>query len=457
MTHPLKCSYPEGYEKKCLNALETALKKVPAYHSWKSADIGGKNVFSRYKALPLLDKALMNKYGPTGFVPEGLDLKKALATGKVEIVKTSGSTGDRVSNVWYQPWWDASERSSWKLNSTAAQVCTGTHREAILASPLCVGFHRKDKYLSREERSLGRFLFLNERVNPAHWTDRHMSRMLSELNEYRPVLLEANPSYLARLSRFINRNKLEVYKPPLIVFTYENPSILHQRQIDKAFGVPMASSYGSTETAYVFMQCECGKFHQNTEHCHVDFIPFSRKHRGPLTGAILVTTLANPWQSLLRFDIGDIVTLSTETCPCGRNDGLTLDTIEGRAVNITTSSNGRAVTQAALDRAIADIEGIAEYQLIQTAPYNYSFYYVPEENHIQKKLRVSLRKPLVASYGKKARFELLEVKGISPDPPGKYRLAKPLININPRNFLETSYQPFPFTEKSKHPHYEFLS
>ncbi len=430
-------SYPEGYLESCRAAMETALSKVPAYRSWKSFDGGEEDPFERLAGLPLVDKEAMRRYGPEGFVPEGTRLAFALAKGRVEIVKTSGSTGDMVDNVWSQAWWDASESASWRLNSHASELCSGSHREAILASPLCVGFPCEDSYLPIERRTLGRLLFLNERMDPTQWTPWHMRRMVEELDFFAPEVLEANPSYLARLCRFMDAEGLKARSPSLIVFTYENPSALHLRQIAKAFKSPFASSYGSTETGYVFMQCEHGLLHQNVERCHVDFIPFSEQHGGPELGSLAVTTFDNPWRSLLRFDIGDVARLAKEPCPCGRKHGLTLSSIEGRAANITLACDGRAVTQGELDRALSCIGGLEDYQLLQTSRRSYSLRFAASGRQSGPQLRQALKRV----YGKGGFFELEELPSLAPEPPGKRRLAKPLIPIDPKSFWEPSASP----------------
>jgi phenylacetate-CoA ligase len=110
-----------------------------------------------------------------------------------------------------------------------------------------------------EQRTLGRFLFLSERSDPSSWSSDLMDRMVEELNAFEPVVLEANPSFLARLSRHILRQRRHVHSPALIVLTYENPSVLHRRQIRRVFDAPIASSYGATEAGYVFMECEAGR------------------------------------------------------------------------------------------------------------------------------------------------------------------------------------------------------
>lgn len=298
------------YDKKSLKVLEIALNQLAAYQSWRICDPGKDySINARYSAMPALTKKDIRQYFPQGLLPPNRNISSGLTSGEVEFVKTSGSTGDSVTNIWNQKWWDASEKASWKLNSYADKVATGNHREAILANPLNVGFVSDDVELPMEKRRLSRFLFLNERTTPLSWTYEYMNRMIRELELFKPAVLEANPSLLAKLCRYIITCKKKVYQPDLIVFTYEYPSNLHYKQICRVFDTPIASSYGATEVGYVFMQCEEHKFHQNSEFCRVDFQPFKPEHGGPNLGRILVTTFNNPWYIIVRFDVGDIVRL----------------------------------------------------------------------------------------------------------------------------------------------------
>lgn len=414
---------------------------MPAYHSWRKHDVGGADVFTRLAGLPFLNKALMRRLGPAGFVHRDRDIAAALASREVEIVPTSGSTGDRVHNAWHQPWWDASEKSSWELNSHAARANLGEHREAILTSPLCAGIPREDGYLTMRQRTRGRFLYLNERVDPREWTPEHMTRMIRELASFMPAALEANPSYLAWLCRFATEAGLRIAAPKIVILTYENPSILHVRQIRPVIHAPLASSYGSTEAGYVFMECEHGRLHQNAEHCHVDFLPFLPRHGGPSMGSILITTFHNPWRSLLRFDVGDVVRLAETPCPCGRNEGLTLAGIEGRAVNLTTTPHGRIVTQAGVDRAMAEVPGIAQYQLSQLSPREYHFIYALLAGANAPAVRDAVRKAIAGIYGRDAELRIALVNGIPPDQPGKYRMTRRYKPVPVVSLLDPKFAP----------------
>lgn len=419
------------YLRRCGETLEEALDRTPAYEPWRAADPGpAAGVLARYAALPALTKADLRAHGPAGFVPRGRDMAAALAAGEIEIVSTSGSTGDRVANVWYQPWWDASEEASWRLNAHARAASAGEHREAILTSPWCAGVPCEDGWLPASERTRGRFLYLTERSDPSRWSEELMDRMIAELDAFRPLLLEANPSFLARLARHVVKRGRRAHSPALVVLTYENPSILHYRQIARAFDAPIASSYGSTETGYVFMECEAGRLHQVAESCHVDFLPFAPGHGGPEIGRILVTTFGNPWRSLVRFDVGDVARLDgSEPCPCGASEGLVLRSIEGRAVNLTVAPDGRVVTQGAVDRAASEAPGLEEYQVVQTAEGRYEARFVAGDADARAAGTV-LREALEALYGPGSTVETARVEAIAPDPPGKYRLAKMAEPLN---------------------------
>jgi phenylacetate-CoA ligase len=374
-------------------------------------------------------------------VPHGRDIAKGLATGEIELVATSGTTADQVTNVWYQPWWDATEAASWQLNAHARAAATGTHREAILTSPWCTGVPCEEGYLPIERRTLERFLYLTERSDPSSWSSAMMDRMVDELDVFKPTVLEANPSFLTRLSRHIVSRRLHVRSPALIILTYENPSILHYRQIGRAFDTPIVSSYGATEAGHVFIQCEAGRFHQVTACCHVDFLPFTPEHGGPDVGRILVTTFDNPWRSLVRFDIGDAVRLDDGTpCPCGCREGLTLASMEGRTVNLTLTPEGRAVTQGMVDRALATVTGLIQYQVLQTGPAAYRLRLVGEEAQSDR-VAAAAGEALQAMYGPAAAITVEAVGAIAPDPPGKYRLARPLDPINPDTLVDERYAP----------------
>jgi phenylacetate-coenzyme A ligase PaaK-like adenylate-forming protein len=262
--------------------------------------------------------------------------------------------------------------------------------------------------------------------------------MVHELNVYQPAVLEANPSYLARLSRHIACSGNKVFQPAVIVFTYEYPTHFHDRQIKQVFpDVPTVSSYGTTETGYVFMQCEQGKLHQNSEFCRVDFQPFKKAQGGPLLGRILVTPLNNPWSYVLRFDTGDIVRLEESgQCACGRHSGMILSSVQGRKVNLTLTGKGKLVTLFELDSAISKLEGIEEYQLTQTQPATYELHLTTSRND-QNVLNNDANGVLKKLYGNGSQITVVFERAISPEISGKYLISRTLFSIELESYLDS--------------------
>lgn len=432
--------FSSQYYERCLTTLETALNACSAYKPWREFDPGpGYNVDARYASLPSLTKKIIRENFPDGFLPPEMNLKRALEDKEIWFVTTSGTIDLQVTNIWNQQWWDASERGSWKLNSYADRLCNGDHAEAILANPRNVGFISDDADLPFAARRWGRFLYLNEKTTPLLWTPELMDRMVKELELYQPAVLEANPSLLADLCRYIAATGQRVYQPGLIVLTYEYPTIFHYRQFREVFGSPIANSYGSTETGYVFEECEAGKLHQNTAFCRVDLQPLKPEHGGPALCRILTTTFNNPWYYTLRFDVSDLVSLDMNgKCPCGRDDGIIISRVEGRVANCTLTLEDRLVTPYELDKAIADLENVDEYRLDQETTDSYTLRLVSgwhNKNAITRDATDILKK----LYGSRANVTVIYENALSPETSGKYRITRTNFPIEFEKYLDARF------------------
>ena len=433
-TSPL---FSADYYKLSTTALETALHHVAAYKNWQAFDPGSSaSIDARFRAMPTISKQDLRAHTWRNFIPTDMDIDTALKTGTIELVQTSGTTAEQVLNVWYQSWWDAAEAASWQYNVHTAALNLGKHREAILTSPMNTGILAKNGLLTMEERSCGRFLYLNEKINPLLWDDQLFERIIRELGIFQPIVLEANPSYLAKVARYAYRHNLSVFQPPVIIFSYENPGILARKHIAKVFHAPLISSYGATEAGYVLMECEQGRLHQVSSSCRID-IEFMRPEYGrPHIGRLLLTTLTNPWRSLVRFDVGDLVQIDPAgICDCGRNDGYICKEFAGRTVNLTYTTSGFPVTTAMIESIINNVESVAEYQVLQREGiYNVNIV-LDEEDNAFRVLREEIIEGLLPLYGRDAVIKVHFVKEIETEPSGKYRLTRSDIPLNMEKLL----------------------
>ncbi len=426
---------PDPYSARCTAALDEALVAVPFYRRWRERDPGPPLPFpERLAALPVLSRKDLRAHVPDGFVRDGLRVREGFASGEIELVTTRGTTAERVSVVWHQPWWDRSLREAARAHPALERAYGGTYREAVLTSPMCTGNLCHVGELPAAERTLGNILFLNQDIDPARWDGRTIRRMADEINAFRPEVIEADPAYLAIFARACT--DVPLHQPLCISLTYEFPSRLHVRDIRRAFpAVPIVSSYGSTETGYVFTQCEAGLFHQNTASCHVDIQYLGPSHGDGRVGRVLVTTLGNPWFQLVRFDVGDLVRVANgHSCACGRTGGLTVETIEGRVRDLTFDTSGRAVTVRRLDDAFASVNGLIAYRVEQTDAREYLIRFTAESNG-RHAIEAELMTLARGVYGAGARVEARREAALVTEQSGKYRLAGTSFPWNPEELF----------------------
>ncbi len=412
--------YPQDCQKTSEDMLNFALDNVPYYREhWSRYEIGReKPIDERYAAMPILTKAAMRKYFPAGAVPDGMDIDVGLESDNIEYTFTSGTTGDKVVNLWHQPWWHAAEMGSWNLNSNLKKL-KYPPKQATLASSLNVGISCEED-LPMSHRIMGNLLYLNEKQNIISWKKRHLLRMADELDQYKPSVIEANPSLLAKLAFWALDNGRSLYRPDVIIFTYELPSVIHTEAIRKAFGAPMVSSYGTTETGFVMNTCADERYHQNTPWCRIEYLPLKEQYGGPDLGRIVVTAFGNPWACMLRFDVGDLVRLHKDhSCSCGIESGFICDSVEGRISNSTFAADGSLVTTAMADRALSKVPNVREYDLSQVDKCSYILSLEIRGN--EKAAASAAKNALKELYGSDAHIEICFSQCLLPGPAGKYR------------------------------------
>ena len=342
--------------------LEHCARRVPHYRGIEPPRAGESDAAALAR-FPLLDKAGLRRGFPQAFTPEGELLPELLRTGELALVGTSGTSGERVQVLWHQPWWDAQELDGFAAHALAGSLAGREgYREAVLTTPVCSGNLCHVGALPMEERiEGGRTLFLNQTVDPGRWSDAEVLRMADELERFAPDALEADPAYLAYFAARLLALGRRPAEPKFIDLSYEFPSRRHLAAIARAFEAPCLDAYGSTECGFVFCECELGHLHHNTAWSHVEFLPVEEL---PGVARLVVTPLGNPWLNLVRFETGDLVRPAREACPCGAA-GATLEAIEGRAQDALTDAEGKLVTLRSLDRALAGVQGILNWRLVQ--------------------------------------------------------------------------------------------
>lgn len=147
---------------------------------------------------------------------------------------------------------------------------------------------------------------------------------------YEPTYLIAVPSFLLKMIAYAEKNGIDYEASPVkgVVCIGESlrnqdfsNTLLAEKIAEKWKGIKLYSTYASTEMSTTFTECE----YQQGGHHHPELIitevldDAGNRVGENESGELTITTLGVEAMPLVRFRTGDIVTMHTGTCACGRN------------------------------------------------------------------------------------------------------------------------------------------
>jgi len=138
--------------------------------------------------------------------------------------------------------------------------------------------------------------------------------------------------------------------------------------VEDVFSARVHNKYGSRDCGDMACECDQGGMHIFSNRYFIEVVDEAGNQVTPkLNGKILVTVLGNYDFPIIRYDIGDVGSLSELSCPCGRSFPL-LNTLEGRSIEFLNSIEGGYVSPSYIIHLIGVIHNpgfIEKFQLIQ--------------------------------------------------------------------------------------------
>jgi phenylacetate-CoA ligase len=368
----------------------------------------------------LITKQDIRRNFPRNFLGENGDLEALVEQEVIELEHTAGTSEERTPLLLPRGWWAEQERRALRLNAVVADVLDefpGARRVTI-TSPVCSGDIRYTGVPSRDDRIVGNALFVSLSRYPFLLSETDLARMAAEAVEWRPQFLDVDPVYGVVFARYCERHGIRLPTLRFILCSYEFVSVVHRRILQRVFGVPVFNLYGSTETGHLLMEDETGKMQPGLATAFLETLETGT----PPLRELVVTTLSNSVMPLIRYRIGDLV--EELECPCG-----TRYLVHGRVLDAFHAAAGRLVTTWQIDQSLADLAGIAHYQLLER-PGQWLLRYVPDGDGLSASDAQTLRERLSVLLGLAGEPALQSTDLIVPETSGKFRLGCP-ARLNP--------------------------
>jgi len=184
-----------------------------------------------------------------------------------------------------------------------------------------------------------------------------------------------------------------------------------------ALGAPLFNAYGSREFMSVAVECDRHEgLHVNAENILVE----TESDDGS-PAEFLITDLHNYGTPLIRYRIGDVGSLATGQCECGRRLPR-IRAIEGRVADLLRLPDGRVVSGLIFPHVVKDFFQIREFQVEQRSPESIVLRVVLNSPLMPPDVD-SLHRAITRIIGHNINFEIVDVPSIPRLPSGKRRVS----------------------------------
>jgi phenylacetate-coenzyme A ligase PaaK-like adenylate-forming protein len=198
-----------------------------------------------------------------------------------------------------------------------------------------------------------------------------LNELVAALNRYRPTLLATYPTVAELLADEQRAGRLRIALDE-IWCGGECLSAATRAQVARMFRCRVREAYGASEFLSIAWPCTRGRLHVNADWVLLEGVDAEGRAVPPgvPSHTTLLTNLANRVQPLLRYDLGDSITVLPGQCPCG--SALPAIEVQGRHDDVLQIARPRATAVKLMPLALAtvleDDALVSDFQLLQTGP-----------------------------------------------------------------------------------------
>jgi phenylacetate-CoA ligase len=215
------------------------------------------------------------------------------------------------------------------------------------------------KLRDKISRVLRRYIFLSA----FELSEEKLNLFAYNIKKFKPKYLIAYPSAAYILSEYIKQQGIDEVKLKVVITTAEKLYDYQRETIKDVFGCKVFEYYGGGEVLSLAYECpEHHGLHITTENVILEFLMNGKPTSPGEMGSITVTDLYNYAMPFIRYENGDLGTLSDETCACGRGLPL-MESVEGRITDVIVTKDG-FISSPILTTIFKNLP-VNQYQVIQ--------------------------------------------------------------------------------------------
>lgn len=274
----------------------------------------------------------------------------------LKLIVTSGSTGKPIQ--FYHDKRDEYIHTAFMARALNSVGVKGYHRYIFIWLRPFIERELKDIYLY--EPHLKRLILSPYPKNLSLWDE-----YIKLIRQFKPVSIRGSPSLLYHLASYAQEKNVNDINFRYFISYFEN-LFPHQRSlIEKQFRCKAYSIYTSSERGISAFEClNQNGMHIDMERGIVEIIGDNGEVLPEgCSGRIIATGLHNFVMPLIRYDMGDIGSISEVLCSCSRGL-LLLKSLDGRTCEVIKYKDKR-INSTSLASVLLHFKSIKECQFVQ--------------------------------------------------------------------------------------------
>lgn len=256
-----------------------------------------------------------------------------------------------------------------------------------------------------------------------HIKDSYLKYYIEDLIKFKVEYIVGFPSSLLAISKFGIKNNYDFPEGQVraIFPTAETLTKDMKFYIERFFKTKMYNQYASSEGSPFIFECEKRKLHLELQSGVFEVL--DDNDEPTKIGRLIVTSFTTYGTPLIRYDVGDSIELSDESCSCGNKNPL-VNQILGRIDDYIYSSENGKINLGNISNTLKDTKGIIKFQVLQNEINKIHINIEVDKTIYSKKHEVIFVKNWRDRVGSMMKINFNYVNNISVEKSGKYRLVK---------------------------------
>ncbi len=258
-----------------------------------------------------------------------------------------------------------------------------------------------------------------------HIKDDLLKYYTDDMIKYQPEYLVGFPSTMVEIAKYGLNNGYD-YPANTIKAVFPTAETITEESryfIETFFKAKLYNQYASSEGAPFIFECVNGNLHLELQSGVFEVL--DENDQPTKSGRLVVTSFTNEGTPLIRYDIGDSITLADEgiLCTCGNHNPLVKE-ILGRIDDYLYSPENGKINLGNVSNTLKDTKGIIRFQAIQDELTEIVVLVVKDDNIFDEKNEKKFIENWKDRLGRNMKLCLKYVENIPAEKSGKYRIVK---------------------------------